>query len=122
MRVCNHSSVCVAELSHAFGRLDPTHSKTIGALDSISEVLQAMRPYRVREPSQSAWGFAGILAGLAFRLGDYQKGQERKLLNDALVFMQALDNGQIVLTRNIRDFDILSQLVPDGRVLFYACL
>jgi predicted nucleic acid-binding protein len=79
-----------------------------------------MRPHRVREPSQSAWGTAGILAGLASRLGGYQAGQERRLLNDALLFLQALEEGQIVLTRNIGDFDILNQLVPEGRILLYA--
>lgn len=61
-----------------------------------------------------------MLAGLAFRLGGYPTGQERKLPNDALVFLQALENGQIVLTGNIGDFDILNQLVPEGRILFYS--
>lgn len=120
VRVCNHSSVCVAELTHAYGRLDPAHPNTTSALSGISEILGAMKPYRVREPSQAAWGYAGILAGLVFRLGDYHKGQERKLLNDALVFVQALDDGQVVLTRNIRDFDMLNQLVPEGRILLYS--
>jgi hypothetical protein len=64
-------------------------------------------------------GSAGILAGLAFRLGGYKTGQERKLLNDALVFLQALEDGQVVLTVNVGDFDILMQLVPEGQVILY---
>ena len=67
----------------------------------------------------SVWGAAGILAGLAFRLGNYAKGQERKLLNDALVFLQAAEAGRAVLTGNVRDCDFLSQLVPNGRIIFY---
>jgi hypothetical protein len=78
-----------------------------------------MQPHRLSEPSLSAWGAAGILTGLAFRVGGYQKGTERKLLNDALLFMQALENGHAVLTANAGDFDILNQLIPEGRILIY---
>ncbi len=119
MRICNHSAVCLAELTHAYGRLAPGHPKTADTLSSIAGMIAEMRPHRLREPSQSAWGSAGILAGITFRAGGYQVGKERKLLNDALVFLQGLENGQIILTRNIRDFDLLSQLVPEGRILFY---
>lgn len=119
LRICNHSAVCLAELTHAHGRLNPRHPKTAETLGSIGKAIAAMPPHRISEPSQSAWGTAGILTGLAFRVGGYQAGQERKLLNDALVFLQALENGQVVLTGNISDFDILNQLVPEGRILLY---
>jgi hypothetical protein len=120
LRVCNHSAVCLAELTHAFGRLDPDHPRTAETLDGISRTVATMRPHRLHEPSQSAWETAGILASLAFRLGGYRTGQERRLLNDAPVFLQALEHGQVVLTGNIGDFDILNQLVPEGRILLYS--
>lgn len=41
------------------------------------------------------------------------------MLNDAAMFMQALENGFTMLTRNISDLDFMEQLVPAGRVLFY---
>ena len=119
IRICNHSAVCLAELTHAYGRLAPGHPMSKKILESIGRTIESMPPHRLREPSQAAWGTAGILAGLAFRLGGYQAGQERKLLNDALVFLQALENGHVVLTGNIGDFDILNQLVPEGRILLY---
>lgn len=119
MRICNHSAVCLAELTHAFGRLDPNHPATDNALDKCGRTVNAIRPHRLHEPSRSVWGTAGVLAGLAFRLGGYMKGQERRLLNDALVFLQALEHGQTVLTRNMRDFDVLNQMVPDGRIILY---
>jgi hypothetical protein len=75
MRICNHSAVCLAELTHAYGRLDPHHPTTRSTLNSIGKTIAAMRPHRVCEPSQSAWGTAGILAGLAFRLGGYHTGK-----------------------------------------------
>jgi len=119
MRICNHSAVCLAEMTHAFGRLDPANPRTKGVLDKCRDTIAMIRPHRLSEPGLNVWGAAGILAGLTFRLGNYAKGQERKLLNDALVFLQSLEAGQVVLTGNIRDFDFLNQLVPDGRVIFY---
>jgi predicted nucleic acid-binding protein len=119
LRLCNHSAICLAELTNAHGRLDPAHPETANTLARISQVISAIHPHRLDQPSISAWGMAGILSGLAFRLGGYQKGQERKLLNDSLVYLQALERGQVVLTRNIADFDLLNQILPEGRVLFY---
>ena len=119
LRICNHSAVSLAELTHAFGRLNPAHRDTPNTLARISEVIAVIRTHRLTAPGPSLWGTAGVLAGLAFRLGGYGKGQERKLLNGALLYLQALESGQVVLTRNIGDFDLLNQLVPEGRMLFY---
>jgi predicted nucleic acid-binding protein len=119
VRVCNHSAVCLAELTHAFGRLAPGHPSTAAALAAVGKVIDGMRPHRIREPSRTVWGTAGILAGMVFRMGGYKTGQERELLNDALIFLQAVESGYVVLTANVGDFDMLGQLVPEGRVLFY---
>ena len=63
-----------------------------------------------------------MLAGKALRLGRIPPGQgrERRLLNDSLIYLQARKVGSAVLTRNVRDFDLLEQLVPSGTVIFYA--
>lgn len=92
-RICNHSAVCLVQLTHAFGRLSPAHSAPAAALQGIEKTILAIPAHRLREPSQSAWGSAGILAGMAFRLGGYQTGRERKLLNDAMVFFRHLRMG-----------------------------
>ena len=62
-----------------------------------------------------------MLAGKALRLGRIppRQGQERKLLNDSLIYLQARKVGAAILTRNVRDFDLLEQLVPSGTVIFY---
>ena len=68
------------------------------------------------------WGVlveAGILSGFVFRLGGFQPGQEVAALNYATIYLHALERGYTVLTRNIRDFDFMGQIVPSGRVLFY---
>ena len=38
---------------------------------------------------------------------------------DSLLFLQALKLGFTILTANVREFDLLLQLMPTGRALFY---
>ena len=118
-RTCNHSAVCLSELTHAFGRLNPADKRTAKTLSIVRETIRDIPSHRLFEPDAETWGAAGILAGLMFRLGSYAKGAERKCLNDALVFLQARKMGVPLLTANHVDFDTLNQLVPDGRILLY---
>lgn len=116
-----HSAVCLAELTHAFGRLDPAHSASKAALKAIAGAIEDIPRHRLFAPDTDAWGKAGMLAGKAFRLARIPpgRGQERKLLNDSLIYLQARKVGAAVLTRNRRDFDLLEQLAPGGAVVFY---
>lgn len=120
-RLCHHSAVCLSELTHAFGRLDPKHTLTKTVLKTIQGTLADIPEHRLHAPDTAIWGQAGILAGLLFRMSNLPKGEghERKFVNDALVFLQARQLGASVLTGNIRDFDFLSQLVPMGRIVLY---
>lgn len=115
-----HHPVVLAELSHNFGRLDPSHPQTRAHLEKLAEAIGRVPPHRV-EPGASPQVMlaAGILAGLVFRLGGRAKGQEVKALNDAVLYLHALERGHAVLTRNIGDFDLMNQLVPSGRMLLY---
>jgi predicted nucleic acid-binding protein len=118
-----HSAVCLAELTHAFGRLDPKHRSIKAALAAIAGTIEQDIPrHRLFAPDLDTWGKAGMLAGKALRLGGMAPGQghERKLLNDSLIYLQARKVGAAILTRNVRDFDLLEQLVPGGAVLFYS--
>lgn len=122
LRTCNHSAVSLAELTHSFGRLDPAHPETKAALRELRETItQDIPPHRLQDPDEDTWGAAGILAGLALRLRGTRKnqGHERKLLHDALLYLQGRKLGCAVLTRNIGDFDLLNQLVPSGQILLY---
>ncbi len=40
-------------------------------------------------------------------------------LNDATLYLHVVAHGQVVLTRNVRDFDSMQQILPEGQVLFY---
>lgn len=118
-RLCNHSGVALAELTHLFGRLDPRDERTATALAEISAVIADMPAHRLSPPSLNVLGEAGILAGVAMRLARVDSGRHQALLNDATIYLQAVAQGQTVLTRNVREFDWFDQLIPSSRVLFY---
>jgi hypothetical protein len=119
LRTLNHLSVCVAELTHGFGRLDPRHPGTEATHQALVRTIEAIPAHRLETAAEATVIDAGILAGLLFRLCGLQPGQEVAALNDATLYLHALATGQIVLTRNLRDFDVLNQILPDGQMLLY---
>ena len=118
-RIVNHSIVCVAELTHVFGRLDPSHPGTKAVLRELRQTIEDMPVHRLSAPSVTVIGEAGMLAGLVARLSGVEARRNPSLLNDASLYLQALERGWIVVTRNLRDFDYFDQLLPADRVLFY---
>jgi len=120
-RVCYHSAVCLAELTHVFGRLDPANPSTRGVLQTVREVIEDIPRHRLQAPDSATWGEAGMLAGELFRLSGAAKGagHERKYLNDALIYLQARGIGASVVTGNVADFDFLNQLVPAVPIILY---
>ncbi|TIV90938.1 MAG: type II toxin-antitoxin system VapC family toxin, partial [Mesorhizobium sp.] len=109
-RLCHHSSVCLSELTHTFGRLDPKHGSTKAVLETVEATVEDIPAHRLHAPDAAIWGQAGVLAGLLSRLSNLPKGEghERRFVNDALVFLQARQLGANVLTGNVRDFDLLT--------------
>jgi len=119
-RTLMHLSVVLGELAHNFGRLDPRHPGTRRNLDELAAMIEEIPRHRMDDAIGAGTLLeAGIVAGLVFRLGGFQPGQEVAALNDAIIYLHALERGYTVLTRNIRDFDFMNQIVPSGRVLFY---
>ena len=101
-RLCNHSGIALAELTHLLGRLDPKDSRTSSVIAEISGMILEILDHRLTAPSTHVLGEAGILAGLAARL-----------------YLQAIEQGQIIVTRNVREFDWFDQILPSGRMLLY---
>jgi predicted nucleic acid-binding protein len=114
-----HSPVTEAELAAAIGLLDPAHLETCELVEQIAAVIERRASYRTIIPDSEIWREAGILSGILARLQGYGKDHWRRALNDALLFATARKHGCTVLTRNTADFDLLEQLDPSGRVLFY---
>ena len=114
-----HSTVTEAEMAALCGRLDPWHGKTPDIVRQLVAAIDRRPAHRILAPDRSVWQEAGILSGLLARLQGYAAPHRQRVLNDALIFCTALQNGCTVLTRNVRDFDLLQQLMPAGKVLFY---
>jgi hypothetical protein len=119
IRQNNHSSVAVAELAHTLGRLDPTHSDTATNCKAVQKAISIIQSHRLTAPSVQAMAEAGILVGTIARLHGLPKTDKQPLFNDAVLFLQALEQGCCLLTRNIGDMDYLQQLLPTGRILLY---
>lgn len=117
LRIVNHSTVALAELTHLYGRLDPTHAGTRRVLSAISAVIDDVPAHRLTNPSERAFGEAGMLAGLVARLRGRTAGSD--LISDALLFLQAREMGCALLTANSSDFDLFDQLLPGSGLLFY---
>lgn len=118
-RQVNHSAIAIQELMHAVGALDPRDSRTKIAAGAIGAVVKSMRVHRVFSPDADVLGRAGLLAGIVCRLQGYGSERKMRALQDCVLFLQAQKLGLTVLTRDISDFDVLAQLLPAGRVLFY---
>jgi predicted nucleic acid-binding protein len=118
-RTLLHSAVAIGELANRLGARVPSNAKDRAARAKLSRAIADIPEHRVVTPSVAMWGEAGILVGLHARLAGFNRGQEQDSLNDAILLVQAHAAGAIVLTENLADFDILQQLVPHARVLFY---
>jgi predicted nucleic acid-binding protein len=114
-----HSPVTEAEIAAACGLLDPDHPQTRKAVEQLAASVEKRPGYRILVPDRAMWREAGMLSGLLARLQGYDSAHRRQVLNDALIFCTGLKHGCTVFTRNTADFDLLQQLMPSGRVLFY---
>lgn len=106
-------------MTHLFGRLDPAHAGTKAVLHEIRRTIDDIPDHRLSSPSETAIGEAGMLAGLVSRLLGVTPNGHSPLLNDASLYLQAVERGWTLVTRNVRDFDCFDQLLPANRVLFY---
>ena len=118
-RQVNHSTVAIQELMHTVGVLDPSDARTASVIDVIGKQIKAMPPHRIFTPDAEVLGRAALLSGILCRLQGYEKDGKLRALQDCVLFLQAQKLGLVVLTANVGDYDILLQLIPAGRVLFY---
>lgn len=118
-RQVNHSTVAIQELMHTVGVLNPSDARTATVIDVIGKQIRAMPPHRIFAPDTEVLGRAALLSGILCRLQGYEKDGKLRALQDCVLFLQAQKLGLVVLTANVGDYDILLQLIPAGRVLFY---
>jgi hypothetical protein len=118
-RQVNHSTVAIQELMHTVGVLKLSDPRTAGVIAEIGKQIKAMPPHRIFEPDIEILGRAALLSGILCRLQGYGKDSKLRARQDCVLFLQARWLGLVVLTANVGDYDILLQLIPTGRVLFY---
>lgn len=118
-RQVNHSTVAIQELMHTVSVLNPSDARTATVIDVIGKQIRAMPPHRIFAPDTEVLGRAALLSGILCRLQGYEKDGKLRALQDCVLFLQAQKLGLVVLTANVGDHDILLQLIPTGRALFY---
>lgn len=118
-RALLHSTICRAELLAGSAKLPVTDARTPASRARIKAMLDRMPSERVFQPSAAAWDEAGSLAGTLARTQGLMKGAHLTLVLDAAILLTAIERKAVVLTANIRDFDLLLQLRPDANVLLY---
>ena len=114
-----HCSVCIAELAIGIGNKDPASPNWAKSRDHYNELTASIPATRLLTPDAEIWTDAGLVAGMLARTQGYQPHQRKDCLNDALIFLTAAKMGMPVLTSNRDDFDVIGQLVPNGRFVHY---
>jgi predicted nucleic acid-binding protein len=114
-----HCSVAESEMTYLCGRLDPAHPGTAEVVRRITGVVDHWPADRVLNPDRATWREASVLTGVLARLQHASDEDRGRTMNDALIFLCAVQHGCAVLSRNVRDFDLLMQLVPEGKAVFY---
>jgi hypothetical protein len=118
-RQVNHSAAAIQELMHTVDTLNPSDRRSAAVIAEIGKQIKAMPPHRIFAPDLEVLGRAALLSGILCRLQGYEKDSKLRALQDCVLFLQAQKLGLVVLTANVGDYDILLQLIPTGRALFY---
>jgi hypothetical protein len=135
-RSVKHSAVACGELAVSVGILTPGHPTTPAYRDPIVNLLGTIDVADTVAPSAAAWAEAGIVSGILARTQHLnrskkelteaeaccQEGKRRKLLNDALMFLSAIEAAAILVSANVRDMDLLLRMKPAAHVLLYRPL
>ncbi|MGJ3263791.1 MAG: type II toxin-antitoxin system VapC family toxin [Salinarimonas sp.] len=115
-----HSTVCLSELAVGIGALPLSHPRRRDIVSHYEELFAEIPASRLVLPDSGTWNEAGLIAGTLARLQGLQPLQRKQCLNDALILLSAAKAGHVVLTANRRDFDLLQQLAPETRYVWYG--
>jgi hypothetical protein len=118
-RTILHGAPALAELAVTIGALNPADQRTHATLIPIVEMLTRINRSRIIAPSYEVWLEAAVISGILARTQTIPKQDRRRFLNDTLLFLQAVDIGAIMISRNTRDLDLLLQMKPQAAVLLY---
>lgn len=114
-----HSSIAFQEMMVSIGSLSPTDPRTQNAVERFRAVAASVNLARVHVPDAQVCLEGALLAGTLAHIQGYGKENRFRAVNDCTLFLQSQKLGTTLLTRNYADFDILLQMIPEGRVAFY---
>ena len=114
-----HCSVCLAELTVGVANADPSRAGWKELRDYYSGIAAAIPPSRLITPDADIWVEAGLVAGTLARTQNYQRHQRKECLNDALILLTAAKAGLPVMTANRDEFDLIQQLAPQCRFIYF---
>jgi predicted nucleic acid-binding protein len=103
-----HCSVALAELATGVANADPSRPKWSQMRDHYVALFAAIQGSRLLTPDPDTWVDAGI-----------QSHQRKESLNDTLILLTAAKAGLAVLTANCGDFDLIQQIAPESRFIYY---
>jgi len=121
LRACDlwHSAVALGELARGLGADDPARRGYRDDQRLTTALVARVPDHKVLEPDRATFELAGIASGVLKRVLGLDRSALARHGNDALLFFTARKHGLAVLTRNARDFDLLQQLEPQGKILVY---
>lgn len=114
-----HCSVAFAELAVGVANANPARRGWSVLRDHYAELFAAVPASRLLTPDAQVWADAGVVAGTLARTQGFLPHQRKECLNDALIFLTAAKAGIPVLTANRDEFDLIQQVVPEGRFVHY---
>ena len=114
-----HCSVALSELAVGVANADPSQPTWPRLRDHYADLFETVPATRLLTPDAQIWADAGLTAGTLARTQRLQPHQRKECLNNALIFLTAARAGLPVLTANRDEFDLIQQLVPEGRFVHY---
>lgn len=114
-----HCAVCVAELTTGVANADPARPGWKNLSSYYQTLVESFPPSRLLTPDAQIWAEAGLIAGILARTQNFQPYQRKECLNDALIFLTAAKAGMPVLTSNRDEFDMIQQMAPQGRFVYF---
>jgi len=114
-----HCSVCLSELAIGVANTDPSRAGWPRMRDHYAALFDALPASRILTPDEAVWTDAGVLTGALSRSQGFGREQRKEMLNDALIYMTAARAGVPVLTVDVKHFDLLQQLAPDGAFIWF---
>ena len=114
-----HCAVCLGEIAVGVANANPAQRSWSAIRDHYVELFDSIPENRILEPDAQAWIDAGLIAGTLARTQTFQPHQRKECLNDALILLTATRAGISVLTSNRDEFDLIQQIAPEVRFVYY---